>query len=91
MGTGGSFPGVKRPRSEVDHSPPTTAEVKKIWIYTSIPHTPSWHSAYLTQGQLYLLHVTFTEDFRIGNFTCTTYTSYSHAIIQPVRRWASHV
>jgi hypothetical protein len=24
---------------------PTSAEVKNTWIYTSIPHTPSWHSA----------------------------------------------
>jgi hypothetical protein len=31
------FPGVKRPGYEADHSPPTSAEVKKIWIYTSIP------------------------------------------------------
>jgi hypothetical protein len=37
MGTGGSFPGVKRPGREADHSPPTSAEVKKMWIYTSIP------------------------------------------------------
>jgi hypothetical protein len=35
MGTGGSFPGVKRPESESDHSPPTSAEIKKKWIYTS--------------------------------------------------------
>jgi hypothetical protein len=28
-------PGVKRPGREVDHSPPTSAEVKKMWIYTS--------------------------------------------------------
>jgi hypothetical protein len=28
MGTGGSFPGVKRPRREADHSPPSSAEVK---------------------------------------------------------------
>jgi hypothetical protein len=27
------------------HSPPTSAEVKKIWIYTSTPHTPSWRRA----------------------------------------------
>jgi hypothetical protein len=33
----GSFPGVKRPRREADHSPPTSAEVKKIWIYISTP------------------------------------------------------
>jgi hypothetical protein len=32
-----SFPGVKRPGREADHSPPTTAEVKKMWIYTSTP------------------------------------------------------
>jgi hypothetical protein len=37
MGTMSSFPGVKRPGPEVDHSPPTSAEVKKMWIYTSTP------------------------------------------------------
>jgi hypothetical protein len=37
MGTGGSFPGVKRQVREADHSPPTIAEVKKMWIYTSTP------------------------------------------------------
>jgi hypothetical protein len=30
MGTEGSFPGVKRPGREVNHSPPTSAEVKKM-------------------------------------------------------------
>jgi hypothetical protein len=35
MGTGGSFPGVKRPGREADHSPPTSAAVKEMWIYTS--------------------------------------------------------
>jgi hypothetical protein len=24
---------------------PTSAEVTKMWIYTSTPHTPSWRSA----------------------------------------------
>jgi hypothetical protein len=37
MGTGGPFPGVKRQGREADHSPPTSAEVKKMWIYTSTP------------------------------------------------------
>jgi hypothetical protein len=37
MGTVGSSPGVKRPGSEVDHSLPTSAEVKKMWIYASTP------------------------------------------------------
>jgi hypothetical protein len=30
-------PGVKRSESKADPSPSTTAEVKKTWIYTSIP------------------------------------------------------
>jgi hypothetical protein len=29
--------GVKRPRREPDHSPLASAEVKKMWIYTSTP------------------------------------------------------
>jgi hypothetical protein len=37
MGTRDSFPGVKRPRREADHSPPTNAKVKNMWIYTSTP------------------------------------------------------
>jgi hypothetical protein len=37
MGTGGSFQGVKRQGREADHSPPTSAEVKEMWIYTSTP------------------------------------------------------
>jgi hypothetical protein len=34
VGTGGSFPGVKRPGREADHSPPSIAEVKNAWSYT---------------------------------------------------------
>jgi hypothetical protein len=30
-------PGVKRQGRDADHSPPVSAEVKKMWIYTSIP------------------------------------------------------
>jgi hypothetical protein len=30
-----AFPGVKWPGREADHSPATSAEVKKMWIYTS--------------------------------------------------------
>jgi hypothetical protein len=37
MGTRGSFPGVKRPGREADHSPPCSAEVKNAWSYTSTP------------------------------------------------------
>jgi hypothetical protein len=34
---GALSPDVKRPGREADDSPPTSAEVKKIWIYTSTP------------------------------------------------------
>jgi hypothetical protein len=37
MGTGSSFPGVKQPGHEADHSPPTSVKVKKSWINTSPP------------------------------------------------------
>jgi hypothetical protein len=37
VGTEGSLPGIKRPGRESDHSPPTSAEVKKTWIYKSTP------------------------------------------------------
>jgi hypothetical protein len=30
-------PGVKRPWREADHSPPSSAEVKNAWSYTSTP------------------------------------------------------
>jgi hypothetical protein len=30
-------PGVKRPGRESDKSPPTTADAKKTWVYTSTP------------------------------------------------------
>jgi hypothetical protein len=35
MGTRGSFSGVKRPGREADYSPPSSAEVKNEWSYTS--------------------------------------------------------
>jgi hypothetical protein len=34
---GALSPRVKRPRREADHLPPTSAEVKKTWMYTSNP------------------------------------------------------
>jgi hypothetical protein len=38
----GSFPWIKRPGHEVDHSPPSNAEVNNERSYTSTPPTPSW-------------------------------------------------
>jgi hypothetical protein len=37
MGNGGSFPGIKRPGREADHSPTTSTEVKNTLIYTFTP------------------------------------------------------
>jgi hypothetical protein len=37
--------GAKRLGCEADHLPPTSAEVKKTWVYTSTPHKSSWCSA----------------------------------------------
>jgi hypothetical protein len=42
----GSFPGVKRPGRETDHSPPSSAEVKEcVGLYLRSPNTPSWRGA----------------------------------------------
>jgi hypothetical protein len=35
VGNGGSAPGIKRPRREVDHCTPSSDEVKNEWRYTS--------------------------------------------------------
>jgi hypothetical protein len=46
----GAFPpDVKRPGREADHSPPSSAEVKNEWSYTSTSGTPTWRA----EEQLY--------------------------------------
>jgi hypothetical protein len=35
VGTGGGFRGVNQPGREADHSPPSSAEVKNAWSYSS--------------------------------------------------------
>jgi hypothetical protein len=44
---GALFPGVKQPGREADHSPPTSAVVKKTWIYISTPQTSLGRSSEL--------------------------------------------
>jgi hypothetical protein len=64
MGTGGSFPWVKRPEREGDHSLSTSAEVKKTWVYTFTP-LYAFMALYLfnyIQGQIYLLRVNILEN-----------------------------
>jgi len=42
---GAFFLRIKRPRREADHSPPSSAELKNEWSYTSTPHASSWRGA----------------------------------------------
>jgi hypothetical protein len=41
----GLYPGAKRTGREIDHSPPSSAEVKNKWSKTSTPRTSSWCGA----------------------------------------------
>jgi hypothetical protein len=41
----GSFPGLKRPGLEADHSPPSSADVKNSGAVSPLPHTSSWRGA----------------------------------------------
>jgi hypothetical protein len=57
--TGAVCPEVKQPGREADHSPPTSAEVKKMRIYTSTPpcaFMAYWLISY-AQEQLYPLYL----------------------------------
>jgi hypothetical protein len=48
ISTRGSFPGVKLPGHEADHSPPSSAEVKVcVELYLHFRNTPSWRCAQL--------------------------------------------
>jgi hypothetical protein len=43
VGNKSSFPGVKRPGREADHSPPSSAEAKEcVKLYLHSRSTPSW-------------------------------------------------
>jgi hypothetical protein len=55
MGTGGSFPGIKRPGGDTDHSPPSSAEVKNSGTIPPLPHTSS-HGLYILYLYLYHSH-----------------------------------
>jgi hypothetical protein len=46
---GALSPGVKRQGCEADNSPPTNAEVKKMWVSTSTPPYASWRTAKLVK------------------------------------------
>jgi hypothetical protein len=49
IGTEDSFRDVKRLGREPDHSPPPSAEVKKVRAIPLLPNTSSWHGAYVVK------------------------------------------
>jgi hypothetical protein len=55
------FPGIKRQGREADRSPPTSAEVKKTWLYTSTPLPIHLRVVVISQAQeqLYLFTLYF--------------------------------
>jgi hypothetical protein len=61
---GALFLGVKRPRREADHSPPSSVEVKEcVELYLHCRNTPSWRGAQLSTGAT--LPFTFTTQWRL--------------------------
>jgi hypothetical protein len=80
--------GVKRPGCEVDHSPPSSAEVKEcVEVYLHSPNTPSWRGDQFkkSQGQLYLY--LFTRFITAGTFEML-YHRYRNS---PRRRWENDI
>jgi len=62
MDTGVLSPGIKLPGRELVHSPPTSAEVKNTWNYTSTLLYVSWGGDWLNTGTtvLYFTLLYFT-------------------------------
>jgi hypothetical protein len=79
MGTRGSFPVVKRPGREADYLPPYSAEVKKLWSYTSTPPYAFMMCSVKAQGQLYLYQKWFcSSEFNTDSSVLRHY--YSRAL-----------
>jgi hypothetical protein len=45
IGSGGFYPGIKQQELKVDHSKPSSAEVKNGGVTSPLPHTSSWYGA----------------------------------------------
>jgi hypothetical protein len=71
MGTGSSFPGVKRPGREADHSPSSSTEVKEwVELYLHSSNTPSWCRAQLQHRE---------------NFTFTFITAFVSEVVSSIQ------
>jgi hypothetical protein len=66
----GSFPGLQRPGREVNHSPPSSAEVKNEWSHTSDPpiclHGVNRDNFTFTLLKRELLHLCYVCSLNIG-------------------------
>jgi hypothetical protein len=88
---------VKRPGLEVDHSPPSSAEVKNEWSYTSTPqYTFTTWCSIKAQGQLYLYVFVYGTIVikisevrnRFGNLeSCTQFSFVPKNIASLVRKY----
>jgi hypothetical protein len=66
------FPGVKWPGREAGHSPPSSAEVKNAWSYTSIPPYVFTARCNVKNCTVLSFHLTLT----------TTASNWSHTVQQ---------
>jgi len=79
MGTRGSFPGVKRPGLETNHSPPSSAEAKEcVELYVHSPNSPSLRGAPLKHR----------DNFTYFNLSSTSRSrsDFSRQVYQPKYR-----
>jgi hypothetical protein len=82
MGTRGSYPGGKRPGREAAHSPPSSAEVRNVWSYTSTPQYVFMVWCLVKHRDNFFLHFTSLH-FTSLHFTSLHFTLlyFSHITI----------
>jgi hypothetical protein len=97
-----SFPGVKRPGREADHSPPSSAQVKEcveLYLHSPIRLHGVVFSLKKTQGQLYL----YLYLYEMGG-TCSLYqkdekciqnfslkSKWKGILWRPIRKWKHNI
>jgi len=63
--------GVKRPGSEADHSPPSSAKVKNAWTYTSTPQHAFMVRCSVKSTEMFVLNEVFISNFiRMQSMHC---------------------